>query len=257
MNGIMSNLTVCLTGEILRGEVGSGLHGTGMPGQEDRDEMGVVIEPPENVFGPVQWEHYISREAPEGVSAAPGDLEQTWYSLRKFMRLATQGNPSVLVLLYCPRSHIVTRTNFGQELQDLAGDIISTRCIPRFLGYLGNQKNDLIKRKTRPALVEKFNLDVKAAMHAVRLGYQGLQLNKFGFLCEPVDEPMRVHLSDIRAGRVAFEDILIELEEYETKLLELKENPNRSALREEPDWQLLNGFLYRAYTETWRECLGF
>jgi len=29
--------------EILRSEVGSTLHGTGLPGQEDRDEMGVFI----------------------------------------------------------------------------------------------------------------------------------------------------------------------------------------------------------------------
>ena len=36
---------------ILLVEVGSTAHGTGLPGGEDHDEMGVVIEPPEAVFG--------------------------------------------------------------------------------------------------------------------------------------------------------------------------------------------------------------
>ena len=42
--------------EILRGEVGSTAHGTGHEGQEDRDEMGVCIEPPAYVCGLSKFE---------------------------------------------------------------------------------------------------------------------------------------------------------------------------------------------------------
>ena len=36
---------------ILLVEVGSGAHGTGLPGGEDNDELGIVVESPEEVLG--------------------------------------------------------------------------------------------------------------------------------------------------------------------------------------------------------------
>jgi hypothetical protein len=38
-------------GLILRVQVGSGVHGTSISGQDDRDEMGLCLEPPEYVTG--------------------------------------------------------------------------------------------------------------------------------------------------------------------------------------------------------------
>jgi uncharacterized protein len=38
-------------GTILRVQVGSGVHGTSITGQDDRDEMGICLEPPEYVTG--------------------------------------------------------------------------------------------------------------------------------------------------------------------------------------------------------------
>lgn len=45
--------------EILRGVVGSTAHGLAISGQDDRDEMAVFIEPPENVCGLSPCDHYI------------------------------------------------------------------------------------------------------------------------------------------------------------------------------------------------------
>jgi hypothetical protein len=36
---------------ILRVQVGSGVHGTSITGQDDRDEMGLCLEPPQFVTG--------------------------------------------------------------------------------------------------------------------------------------------------------------------------------------------------------------
>src|SRR5579862_6075212 len=38
-------------GMILRVQVGSGVHGTSIAGQDDRDEMGLCLEPPQFVTG--------------------------------------------------------------------------------------------------------------------------------------------------------------------------------------------------------------
>lgn len=58
---------VALQNEILRGVVGSTVHGTAIEGQDDRDEMGVAIEPADFVCGLRTFEHYVQRDRPQGV----------------------------------------------------------------------------------------------------------------------------------------------------------------------------------------------
>src|SRR5215204_2571099 len=85
---------VAYENEILRTVVGSGVHGIAIEGTDDHDEMGVFIEPPTHVVGlrrPV--EHYVFRTQPEGARSGPGDTDLVLYSLRKYLRLATKGNP--------------------------------------------------------------------------------------------------------------------------------------------------------------------
>jgi hypothetical protein len=66
---------IATTNEILRGVVGSTAHGTAIDGQDDRDEMGVFAEPPENVCGLMPCERYIYRDKPKGVRSGSGDLK--------------------------------------------------------------------------------------------------------------------------------------------------------------------------------------
>src|SRR3954452_4046669 len=85
-------------GCILRAVVGSTVHGLANPGTDDRDEMGVCIEPKEYVIGLRQFEHFVYRTQPEGSPSGPGDLDLTIYGLRKWCRLAMRGSPTVLLL---------------------------------------------------------------------------------------------------------------------------------------------------------------
>lgn len=127
-----------LKNEILRGVVGSTAHGTAVEGQDDRDEMGVFVEAPEHVCGLKSLDHYIYRDKPEGVRSEAGDLDLTMYSLRKFCRLAEQGNPSVVILLWLPQH--ITKTHLGDRLIAMREAFISRDSGARFLGYLVAQK---------------------------------------------------------------------------------------------------------------------
>ena len=42
------------------------------------------------------------RTQPEGQPSGPGDVDLSTYSLRKYLRLAANGNPTVLNLLFSP-----------------------------------------------------------------------------------------------------------------------------------------------------------
>src|SRR5246127_3985489 len=85
---------------ILLGLVGSTVHGVTVDSADDRDEMGICIEPPEYVAGLRVFEHWVFRTQPEGVPSGPGDLDLTIYGLRKYCRLALKGSPTVLLLLF-------------------------------------------------------------------------------------------------------------------------------------------------------------
>jgi predicted nucleotidyltransferase len=109
--GDVSAREIAIENEIMRGVVGSTAHGTAIDGQDDRDEMGVFIESPENVCGLTPCDHYIYRDKPNGVRSEPGDFDLAMYSLRKFCRLAYKGNPSILLLLWLP--DYVTQTELA------------------------------------------------------------------------------------------------------------------------------------------------
>ena len=90
---------------ILRGLVGSTVHGLNVnDGIEDRDEMGICIEPFEEAMALwAPFEQFIYRTAAEregraGARSTAGDLDLTIYSLRKWTRLALKGNPTIMLL---------------------------------------------------------------------------------------------------------------------------------------------------------------
>jgi predicted nucleotidyltransferase len=126
-----------LDGEILRSVVGSGVHGIGIAGTDDRDELGVCMEPPEWVLGSrAHREDCISRTRPEGVRSGPGDLDLVLYSLRKYLRLAVKGSPTVLLRLFAPAESLVVLTPAGEELRALRCAFLSQQAVERFLGYM-------------------------------------------------------------------------------------------------------------------------
>ena len=150
-------------------------------GTDDRDEKGVCVEPCRYVVGFGKLEQWVHRSAAEregraGARSQAGDLDLTIYSLRKWARLALQGNPTVLLLLYLPDDAVVIRTSVGQQLQKLAPAFASRNAGKRFLGYLEAQRQRLVGERgqrdvNRVELIEQFGYDTKYAMHLIRLGH--------------------------------------------------------------------------------------
>jgi len=244
----MTEQSVAFANEILRGVVGSTAHGTAIDGQDDRDEMGVFIEPAAYVCGLAPLEHYVYRDKPDGVRSEPGDLDLTLYSLRKFCRLAVQGNPSVLVLLWLPEYEVISE--IGAQLVSVREAFISKESGARFLGYLMTQKREMKGERaqtvSRPELVEKYGYDTKFAMHALRLGLQGIELLSTGRLTLPVKEPDLILLRAIRLGAFTKEEVLTQIERAEAKLHALVEACDKFVDRE-----AINRFLIETHLAHW------
>jgi hypothetical protein len=145
-------------GLILRVQIGSGVHGTAISGQDDRDEMGICLEPPEYITGLArvpagtaatdatvpfeQYERHTVWDRPGGLAnrSGAGDLDVIIYSARKWCRLALAGNPTVLLPLFVPDDEVMYRNEAGAELVGKAHRFVSRLAADRFVGYLQSQR---------------------------------------------------------------------------------------------------------------------
>ena len=242
---------------VLRAVTGSTAHGLALPGTDDRDETAVCVEDMAACVGFVEFEQYIYRTAAVRVGRhdAPstvGDLDLTIFSLRKFLRLAMQGNPSMMLLLFV-RDPIIC-TSRGAHLQELAPQIVSRQAGRRFLGYMESQRQRLLgergqKKTNRPELEAAYGYDTKYAMHVLRLGFQGIELMNTGRLTLPLPEPERMWLMAVRRGEVPLDDVLQRAGEYERML---KDSLLDAPIREEPDRLAIEAWMLRTYLEAWK-----
>lgn len=237
---------------ILRSEVGSTVLGL-ETGSGDRDEMGVLIEPPDYVLGLRHFENYVHRTQPEGVRSGPGDLDLTVYGLRKFCSLALKGNPSILLLFMVPDEKCVVLAPLGEQLRALAPAFASKKAGAAFLGYMEQQRKRLTgeigqKNVKRPELVDAHGYDTKYAGHILRLGYQGIEYMQTGRFSVPTPVQHREFIRDVRFGRINKEDVL-----NTASLLEagMKLALNNTQLPDLPDYARVNDFLIYAYGRQW------
>ncbi|MEU4517691.1 nucleotidyltransferase domain-containing protein [Amycolatopsis sp. NPDC024027] len=224
-------------GTILRCQVGSGLHGTAVDGQDDRDEMGLCVEPAEYVTGLRWFEQYVFRTQPEGVRSGPGDLDLIVYSLP----------------LFVPDAEVVRITELGHELRANADRVVSRQAGPRFAGYLRTQRKRMLEGAltvNRPELIAKYGFDTKYAMHMVRLGVQGVELLETGRMTLPIAEPWLTWLRDLRRGRHSQDEAVEAAAELEDRLDQLTRGA--SPLPDEPDRDWANRWLVHAYDSAWR-----
>lgn len=250
---------VALANEIIRVVVGSGVHGMAIEGTDDQDEMGVYVERPEQVMGLAPTsEHYVSRTKPEGVRSGAGDVDLTIYSLRKYLRLATAGNPTVLTLLYAPFSAMIIQTLLGRELQILRSAIVSQWAGRKFLGYLNGQLARMTgdgphqsRKPKRPELEAAYGYDTKYASHALRLGFQGVELMATGCLTLPLPAPALHSCREVKTGQVDQAEALERIRMVRVSLETLVEGSRHSPLPLAPDWQTVNDWMVYAHQTHW------
>lgn len=252
--------------EILRTVVGSGVHGIAIEGTDDHDEMGVFIEPPGHIIGldvsritrdAQPTEHYVYRTQPEGARSGPGDTDLVIYSLRKFLRLAAKGNPTMLVPLFAPASDVLVATPLGHELRDLGWRVLSRHAVRRFLAYSRAQRDRITGVSSRhgmpnrPELVAAHGFDTKYASHALRLAYQGYEVAQWGRLTLPMHPEERDAVLQVKRGEWPLAQVLDRIDDITGSISEVLSTPGASPLPEYPDLERLNAWSVDAHRRHW------
>lgn len=236
---------------ILRCIVGSTLYGTNLA-DSDVDQMGVCVESLEAVAGFREFEQDISQTIDPTTQKIVAETKI--YGLKKFLRLALQGNPDVTPLFFVPPSHQKVSHAVGRQLQELAPHIVSRLAGARFLGYMESQRQRMIgergqKRTNRPELVALYGYDTKYAMQLLRLGLNGVELISTGKITFPMVEGERDYLVGVRTGKFTINDVLQRAGELER---ELKDLIGVSPLPETPDRDLVEEWMIERYWQFWK-----
>lgn len=167
--------------------------------------------------------------------------------------LALAGNPTVLLALFVPDEEVVYRNRFGAELVDNAHRFVSKLAAARFLGYLKSQRAAMTGESgahtNRPELVAVHGY-TKYAMHALRLGVQGVELLTTGRITLPVPEPHGSYLRQLRRGEVALDEVIAQVDQAEQRLIDLHDS---SDLPAEPDRAWVDEWLHRSHLSYWND----
>lgn len=167
--------------------MGSVSHGTSEPnatGIDDVDIMGAVIRPLPYLLG---WQRFEQWDPPPDPSSALGELDCTFYDLRKLVRLWLKSNPNVLGLLWLRAEHYLVRTPVF-DVFIANRDAFSSRIgIGALRGYALGQMRGIDKGvyrgymgAKRKELVEEFGYDRKHAAHIIRILRMGSEYCQTG-----------------------------------------------------------------------------
>jgi len=249
---------IALNNEILRTVVGSGVHGIALEGFDDRDEMGIFIESASIVIGlDRSQDHYVWRTQPEGARSGPGDTDLIIYSLRKWLRLAIKGNPTVLIPLWCPSTDLIQLEGPGKELRAMRDAFMSQEAAHRVLGYMDQQRRGMLglggaKIPSRPELVEKYGYDTKYAAHALRLAIQGWELVMHGRLTLPMPEDERGMVLAVKQGQFDRMQVVEAVEIYEGHA-RLALERGKTPLPPKPDRERISAWSVETHRQWWNQ----
>lgn len=232
---------------ITRSEVGSTAHGV-THSSNDMDEIAVYVPPPVEMLGLDRPEHLVYRpgRGPHEPSGA-GDLDRTYYSLRKFVGLLVKGNPSILFALFGPEHHT---TRLGTELRAKRDQFRHRRTRDAYLGYARAQRERITGTRGAAGRIRRSPegggaVDWKYAMHMVRLGVQGHEYLTTGHISTPSLELDM--LMSVRAGDVPLDEVVRMAEANEKLLADLDLPPGT-------DRAAWNEWLTSAHREWWAAC---
>jgi hypothetical protein len=148
---------------IFKTVTGSHAYGLATP-ESDTDYRGVCVPPQVLVLSPFKnFEQY------EGDPASDDDT--VIYSILKFVKLASEANPSLLELFYIDERHWVQTTPWWDTLYEHRDWFLSTRVVHAFSGYAAAQLKRMrnharwIENPPTEPKPEDFNLT-----HAMLLG---------------------------------------------------------------------------------------
>jgi hypothetical protein len=153
---------------------------------------------------------------------------------------------------------VLYRTAWGDQLQSLGDAFIGRHIIPRYRGYMESQGLRLLGLRgrahgrrgggQRDELIAEHGYDTKYAMHAARLGFQGIELLTTGRLNLPIQGEPAEWLRAVRRGELPFDQWWERCQHLDATLEGLQHDESLPA---EADRNRITDWSTRAHLELW------
>lgn len=134
-------------GKILEIKSGSNLYGLNTE-NSDEDYVGIFLAPKEYILGlqtieQVDLSIKIKHENGKNTKDA---VDRNFYEFKRFCKLAMQGNPNIIEILFTNEDNIVYCNKYGKKILDNKHLFVSRDIIPKFEGFAQSQKKKLLVR---------------------------------------------------------------------------------------------------------------
>lgn len=204
---------------ILTGIVGSTAYGLAGP-DSDVDTLGIFAHPTEAFFG--------LKKLDESKSTTDPDI--TMHEAAKYCRLALQGNPTVMELMWLPRDLYTFESRLGLALIGIREAFLSApRVRDAYLGYATQQFRKL-KERGGTFSSDTQHRTAKHARHLLRLLDQGTHLYLTGELRIRLYDPAKYIKfgEEVARGKIRLAEAMLSLAEE-------KFNEGPTVLPDKPD----------------------
>lgn len=235
---------------------GSALHGISLEGTDDTDVYGIYVEKPWLALGLDGMEHFVASTSPQTRRNAANDVDAMCYSLRKWARLAAAGNPTLLHSLFTPAAAGETEWSTIIEHRQM---FLGRAHAKKYLGYADAQLKrisglrGLGKHGQRPEIIAKSGYDTKAAMHTLRLLYEGIELMKDHWVTLPRPSTERELLLAVRRGEWSEDRVT---RHANSLFRALEEAADSSSLPDAVDRATISKFVGDLYVQNWATGAG-
>lgn len=164
--------------------------------ESDWDMRGVWVPPASD---------YIScKKIDEHWSSVGRDSDCVWYSLRKLLTMADNGNPTVLEWMFAPPETIVHSHDAWELIQEHRSDFVTVGTVQAYLGHA---------KKVMHTVAKRDSFEPKEAAHALRAAFQATHVAETRLLQPRVTDDQRQVLMWIKEQRnVEVAEVLIRLE---------------------------------------------